>query len=228
MSGYFHSGSSSQFFGNPMTAISIIGYVWSKDFSSFFSVFCGWTTSTRCFRMQRVKKILPCCTDSEIHGAFQRFISRARIDSLRFHNLAWWQHAFRVTVIMVSHEVNTGTFNPKYRAILFRIWLLAIFSYTRVSTPKGNISASIHEGGYGSVYVSLKCLINSSRVVCSSLSISCNVLWNLSACAYVSAEVIQNGLPVSLLVMFTIALRTAISILSIWSKINPPWTHVQF
>jgi len=71
--------------------------------------------------MQRVKNTRPCCTFLSIQGRRGLVMVRARKDNDRFHNLAWWQHEFRVKVTMVIHETKTGTVKPKDLAILLRI-----------------------------------------------------------------------------------------------------------
>lgn len=56
-----------------------------------------------------------------LQGRNGLIIVKARKESERFHNLAWWQHELRVGVTIVIHETNTGTLKPKYRATFLRI-----------------------------------------------------------------------------------------------------------
>ena len=146
----FQSGWLCQFFTNPMAEVSTMWYFDNKATRRCLNVLLGRIMSTKCFKMQRVKNTRPCCTLLSTQGRNGLVMVNARKESERFHNLAWWQHEFRVSVTMVIHETNTGTVRPKYRAIFLRIWLLAMFSYSRVKVPKGIISAIIHEGGYRS------------------------------------------------------------------------------
>lgn len=56
-----------------------------------------------------------------LQGRNGLIIVKARKESERFHNLAWWQHELRVGVTIVIHETKTGTLKPKYRATFLRI-----------------------------------------------------------------------------------------------------------
>lgn len=166
-----------------MALVSTIGYSESNFTSLVLNWFCGYMMSTKCLMMQSVKKTLPCLTSEDTHGVTGRVIVNARKDKYLFQSRAWWQQEFLVNVIIVIHDINTGTVKQKCLAIFLRIWLLAIFSYTLVNTPKGIISASIQDGGYSSSYVFLKWVIKSSQLFCNSLFISAFVLLNLSASA---------------------------------------------
>lgn len=85
----------------------------------------------------------------------------------------------------------------------------------RVITPIGNISTSIHAGGYGFVYLFLKCRMKSSFELFSSLSISSIVLLYLLELAKIDGSVIQNMSPVSSAVILANVLRKETSIFSI-------------
>ena len=85
----------------------------------------------------------------------------------------------------------------------------------RVITPIGNISTSIHAGGYGFVYLFLKCRMKSSFELFSSLSISSIVLLYLLGLAKIDGSVIQNMFSVSSATILANVLRKETSIFSI-------------
>ena len=137
-----------------------------------------------------------------------------------FHVLEWWQHEFRVKAMTVSHDVNTGTGKSNCEATFFFSWFDLMFSYKWVTIPNGSISIKIHAGGYSLSYFSLKCRMNSSFELFSSLSTNAIVRLNLSVLANNLASVIQKILSVSSATMFASALRKAISTFSISLKRN--------
>ena len=155
-----------------------------------------------------------------IQCSFNFLWINGRMALLLFHTREWWQHEFLVNVMTVIHEVNTGAVREKCAATFFLNILSAIFSYIRVTTPRGRISINIQAGGYALLYFSLKCRINSSLEFFSSLSTNTMVLLNFSAFANIDSSVIQKILSVVSATMFANALRRAISIFSISLKRN--------
>ena len=135
-----------------------------------------------------------------------------------FHTRAWWQHALRVKVTIVSHDSNGDTCNPNRRATFFFNRMFLILLYMLVTTPKGNISARIHAGGYFSQYFCLKWRMNFSRECLISDSIISKVCLNLLTSLKLSWFVIQKGSSVTSHPYPTIALLTATSIFSISLK----------
>lgn len=115
-----------------MAEVSAIGYFNNKATRRCLNVLLGRIMSTKCFKMQRVKNTRPCCTLLSTQGRNGLVMVNARKESERFHNLAWWQHEFRVSVTMVIHETNTGTVRPKCRATF------CVFGYLLCSHTVGS------------------------------------------------------------------------------------------